>query len=250
MIEIELLSVQLAGRTALNQVSASFAPGRVTAILGPNGAGKTTLLRALLGLVEYTGNIRLKGEPLAALSRAQLARQFGYLAQANSPSWNLRVADIVMLGRAPHRHPPAAPAPADHDAVAAALAATDTMDFAYRLINDLSGGERARVLFARVLATQPDWLLIDEPLNHLDPLHQRNMLQLLRAQAVRGAGVIVVLHDLNAALRVADDVLVLREGALVAHGPTATALTPEVLMRAYDMVFAVDHIGQIIRALD
>ncbi len=241
MIGVSGLSVTLGGRHVLADLSTQFTRGKITAILGPNGAGKTTLLRAILGLVAHSGEIALDGTPVNTLPRQSRAQRIGYLAQMSAPSWNLRARDVVMLGRAPHRHPTAAPSPADFAAVTEAMTSTDTLGFADRFINDLSGGERARVLLARVLATQPDWLLIDEPLNHLDPLHQRNMLRLMRAQAARGAGVIVVLHDLNAAAHIADDVLLLREGAVVAKGKATEVLTAVHLRTAYDMDFEFAH---------
>jgi len=239
MIRVHHLSIHLGGRPVVDQLDAAFTPGRVTAILGPNGAGKTSLLRAILGLVPFGGAITLDGDLIAGLSRDLRARRLGYLAQFGAESWNLSVEELVMLGRAPYRHVARAPSPADHAAVEQALSATDTVGFAARRINDLSGGERARVQFARVLATQPDWMLIDEPLNHLDPLHQRNMMRLMRAQAERGVGVIVVLHDLNAAAAVADDVLLLREGKVVVQGRAADVLTRAYLESTYDLVFDV-----------
>ncbi len=239
MITLNQVSVSLGKADVLRGVNASFARGRVTAILGPNGAGKTTLLRATLGLVPHTGAISLAGTPLNAIPARERAQRMGYLPQLNVPSWNLRVADLIMLGRTPHRMHHTAASPDDHAAVFAAMAATDTTQFAARLVNELSGGERARVLLARVLATQPDWLLIDEPLNHLDPKHQREMLRLLQAQAAHGSGVIVVLHDLNAAAKIADNALLLRHGALITQGPASAVFTPENLAQAYDMPFTV-----------
>ncbi len=246
MIGLHDVTVVLGERRVLGPISATFRRGRITAILGPNGAGKTSLLRAVLGLIKHQGEITVNGVSLATLPRRIRARALGYLPQLSTPSWNLIAEELVMLGRAPHRNGHAAPSLADHDAVASALAATDTTAFAKRPIHSLSGGERARVLLARVLATQPDWLLIDEPLNHLDPLHQHNLLRLLRAQAVRGTGVIVVLHDLNAAAQIADDVLVLRDGRVVAQGVTAACLTPDTLKAAFDMDFRIDLANGII----
>jgi len=232
MITLERVCVTLGGRQVLADVNASFAPGRITALLGPNGAGKSTLLKAILGLVDCTGEVST-----LALPQPTRARTLGYLAQNAVPSWNLRSDELVMLGRVPHRSPRAAPSAIDHAVVAEALAACDATHFADRPINTLSGGEAARVLLARVLAGEPDWLLIDEPLNHLDPKHQQQLLILLRAQADAGRGVIIVLHDINAAARIADDVLLLRDGRVLAQGKATEVLTPANLTATYDLAF-------------
>jgi iron complex transport system ATP-binding protein len=250
MISCHDVSVSLGEKRILGPVSADFQRGRITAILGPNGAGKTSLLRAVLGLVRSAGEIILEGKALSSLPPLARARTLGYLPQLSTPSWNLIAEELVMLGRAPHRNAHAAPSHTDHNAVAEALAATDASHFAKRPIYSLSGGERARILLARVLATQPAWLLIDEPLNHLDPLHQRNLLRLLRAQAEHGVGVIVVLHDLNAAAQVADNVLLLREGKVVAQGAASEVFTPTHLKAAYDMDFEVDLARGVIAYTD
>jgi iron complex transport system ATP-binding protein len=239
MIEIAQLNVTLGKRPVLSEVAAQFKPGAVTVILGPNGAGKTTLLRALLGLIPFSGAITLNHQPIVELERQERARRIGYLPQLVASSWDMNVADVVMLGRMPHRSPFMAPSERDYAAVNVAMTSTDTLAFADRKINHLSGGERARVLLARVLATQPEWLLIDEPLNHLDPHHQQVMLKLMRTQANAGMGVIIVLHDLNAAAQIADHVLLLRGGMVIAAGDTKTTLTTAALEAAYGTPFDI-----------
>lgn len=239
------LSVALDGRTILDGVSALLEPGRITAILGPNGAGKSTLVKAAAALLPARGTIALDGEPVAAMAQTARARRIGYLPQDATVHWNMRVGDVVALGRLPHRSAFAAPSPADHAAVAAALDATGTAGFADRAIGTLSGGERARVLLARVLAGTPDWLLADEPLASLDPAHQIDLLDRLRQVAARGAGVVVVLHDLVQAARAADDVLLLQHGRVAGFGPAATVLTPEALAAVFGVtVTMIDHDGR------
>jgi iron complex transport system ATP-binding protein len=230
------LTVALGGRPVLTQVDATLRQGRVTVILGPNGAGKSTLLKALVGLVSLTaGAVTLGGLPVTSLPARTRARRIGYLPQEASVHWNVAVRDVVALGRVPHRAPFAGPSPADQAAVAAALAATGTSDLADRGIADLSGGERARVLLARVLAGEPDWLLADEPLANLDPAHQVDVLDRLRGVAETGRGVVLVLHDLAQAARIADDVLLLRRGAMVAAGTAADVLTPERVAEVFEV---------------
>lgn len=226
-LSAEGLGVTLGGRRVLTHVSAAFARGRVAVVLGANGAGKSTLLRALAGLVPASaGGVRLDGRDLSAMDLRMRARSIGYLPQDAAVHWNLAARDLVALARLPHGGGGAA-------AIEAALAATDTAALADRRVRTLSGGERARVLLARVLAGEPDWLLADEPLASLDPRHQLKTLALLRAAAARGIGVVAVLHDLTLAARVADDALLLKDGAMLAQGAADAVLTPQLIGSAY-----------------
>ena len=228
------LSARLGGRLVLDDVSARFVPGRVTAILGPNGAGKSTLVRALAGLiVPDGGEVRLGGDAIATLDARARARAIGYLPQDAAVHWNVRAREAVALGRLPHRSPHAAESEADSAAIARALAETGTEHLTDRAIATLSGGERARVLLARVLAGEPRWLLADEPLASLDPAHQIDILARLRAQAAAGRGVVLVVHDLVQAARAADDVLLLERGRVAAFGAAAAVLTPANLARVF-----------------
>jgi iron complex transport system ATP-binding protein len=241
-ISIEQLCIGLRGRPVIHDLTTRFERGRVTALLGPNGAGKTTLLNCLTGLLHPdSGKIQLDGTDLPSIDRRTRARRIGLLPQQGEVYWDVDVATLVSLGRFPHRGRWGA-SPHDTQAVLRAMAATDVSHFADRSARALSGGERSRVLLARVLAGEPEWLLADEPLASLDPAHQLDVLDLLREVAARGAGVIVVLHDLGQAVRVADDVLLMREGRVVAQGPRRAVMeAPE--LRA---TFGIDvHIGDV-----
>lgn len=241
-LSLTQLGVTLDGRRVLDGVDAVLWPGRVTAILGPNGAGKSTLLKAMAALLSPSdGTVSIGNRAVATLDPRERARLIGYLPQEARVHWNLRVRDVVALGRIAHRSPFAAAGPADRAAIDAALGVTATAEFADRGIATLSGGERARVLLARVLAGEPDWLLADEPMASLDPAHQLDLLDQLRGVAARGRGVAVVLHDLLHAGRIADDVLLLQHGRVVAHGPTAEVLTAEMLARVFDIAVRVSH---------
>lgn len=207
----------------LDGVSAALRPGELTAICGPNGAGKTTLLRALAGL--EPGPVSLDQTLLAQMSPRDRAQAIGYLSQHGEPAWNLSVEALVRLGRLPHRT-----SRADDDAAAAAaLAALDCAHLAPRGINTLSGGERARVFLARVLAGQPRWILADEPLASLDLAHAAALLAHFRALADAGAGVVLVVHSLAHAINHAHRVIVLENGRIAADGPPQTALSEEVI---------------------
>lgn len=244
-LTIQGVDVTLSGRRVLDDVSAVLRPGRVTAILGPNGAGKSTLIKTAAALIAPTqGVIRLGDRSVTALDPRERARTIGYLPQDASVHWNVAASEIVALGRVPHRTPFAAPSAHDLDAVTQAMAATETTHLADRPVNELSGGERARVLLARVLAGEPDWLLADEPLASLDPAHQLDILDRLLQVARGGAGVVIVLHDLLHAGRVADDVLLLKQGRVLASGEVAAVLTPEKLRAAFEIEVSVARDAQ------
>jgi iron complex transport system ATP-binding protein len=244
-LTIENITVRLRGREVLRGVTFRPQQGRVTVVLGPNGAGKSSLVRAAAGLVPPAeGRVMLDSQPVTALRPQVRAATIGYLPQDATVHWNIKARDLVALGRLPHRT-----SAAEHArAVDAALMATGTAALAGRPVRELSGGERARVLLARVLAGEPAWLLADEPLASLDPLHQIEMLEVLRGAAWWGRGVMVVLHDLIHAARVADAVLLLKDGAVLASGPPGDVLTPELLEQAYGVEVAMvdDGHGRLI----
>ncbi len=227
------LTVALGGRRVLDGISGQFRPARITVVLGPNGAGKSTLLACLAGLRQPDGGrVVLGADPVLALDRRRRARLIGLLPQRGEINWNIDATELVALGRLPHRGRWGATAE-DRRAVAEAMAETDTAGFAGRRVRELSGGEQARVLLARVLAGEPRWLLADEPLANLDPAYQLDVLERLIRHAATGAGVVVVLHDLTQAARIADDVLLLKDGAVVAQGPRADVLTAPRMTSAY-----------------
>jgi ABC-type cobalamin/Fe3+-siderophores transport system ATPase subunit len=222
-------------RPALAGVSAAFAPGKLSVILGPNGAGKSTLLACLAGLLRPDdGAALLDGRAIADMPANDRARAIGLLPQGAETHWAVSSRALVALGRYPHRIGfGLAEAEADRHAIALAMEATRTTEFADRPITGLSGGERARVLMARVLAGAPQWILADEPLANLDPGYQLDMLGLLKAQADSGVGVVAVLHDLHHAARFADHLVLLHKGEVFAQGDTASVITPEALAAVY-----------------
>jgi iron complex transport system ATP-binding protein len=240
-LSVEGVRVSLRGHIALADLDTRFERGRVTALLGPNGAGKSTLLACLAGLRRPdAGCVTLDGVNVLDLDRRVRARRIGLLPQSAEVHWDMDVAELVALGRFPHRGR-WGESEEDRSAVLRAMAATDITRFATRSARRLSGGERSRVLLARVLAGEPEWLLADEPLANLDPAHQLDVLDQLRTVAARGAGVVVVLHELSQAMRVADDVVLLREGRVVAQGSRDDVLEAQQLRDT----FAIDvHVGR------
>jgi iron complex transport system ATP-binding protein len=166
---------------------------------------------------------------MAARTRA---RRLAFLPQTPEVAWSVECRTLVELGRTPFIGARGVTAE-DRAVVDRALEAAHARAFEHRLVNSLSGGERARVLIARALAGEPEWLLADEPMTGLDPAHQIDVAALFRRLADDGVGVVLTLHDLSMALRVSDRILVLAEGGVLADDPPATALNPEVLKRAY-----------------
>jgi iron complex transport system ATP-binding protein len=233
VLEAQGLVVRFGGRAVLDGVKLAFAPGAVTAVLGPNGAGKSTLLSCLAGLRRpRLGEARLGGRAIGALPAKERAQLVGYLPQNPEIAWSVDVRTFAGLGRTA-RVGAFGPSEADRLAVERALDVTQLAALADRDVTTLSGGERARAHIARVLAGEPRWLIADEPLTGLDPSHQLDAADLMRGFARAGGGVVVTLHDLAFAARFADRVVMLVEGRVIADGPPAEALAPEVLARAY-----------------
>ena len=217
----------------LHAIDVQIPAARWTAIVGPNGAGKSTLLRVLAGLLPTDGVVQLHGKPLADWPARERARQLAWLGQGEAGAEDLIAYDVVLLGRLPHRAWLAPPTAADHAAVQRALAEMQVAHLQLRRLGDLSGGERQRVLLARALAVQAPVLLMDEPLAHLDPPHQADWLVVARAQVAAGGTVVSVLHELGLALQ-ADDLLIVRDGRIVHHGPCSSPTTHRALQAAFD----------------
>ena len=223
----ESLVLARGGRNVIENLSVRLAPGEITAIVGPNGAGKSSLLLGLAGLLpSAAGRVTLEGAALAALAPRERAKAIGYLPQSPDIAWDVAAEALVALGRLPWRDRGTA-----H--IEAALSALDLRGLRHRPVSRLSGGERARVLLARVLAGTPRWILADEPLAALDLAHQLALIAHLKTCAMAGQGVAVVLHDLAVAMNHADRVLVLKDGCLVAEGPPRDALRPEVIVQTW-----------------
>ncbi|MFJ9208717.1 heme ABC transporter ATP-binding protein [Streptomyces sp. NPDC102264] len=232
LAEVRGLHVRLGQREVLRGVGLDARAGEVLALVGPNGAGKSTLLAALAAdLRPDRGEVRIAGRPALDWSAPELALRRAVLPQAATLSFPFPVAEVVRMGRAPW----AGTALEDEDeaAVAGAMAATETTEFAARPFSALSGGERARVALARVLAQRAPLLLLDEPTAALDLRHQELVLRVCRERAAAGDAVVVVLHDLGLAAAHADRTAVLHDGAVAAVGPPAEVFRDELLSRVY-----------------
>jgi iron complex transport system ATP-binding protein len=179
------------------------------------------------------GTVRLMDRSLSDWSAEALARTIAYLPQEADIHWPVEARRLVALGRLPHRAALSSLSRTDEEAVDDALTRCDAVELARRAVNQLSAGERARVLLARALAVQAPVLLADEPAAHLDPAHQLRLMELLRAEAARGAAVIVTLHDLALASRFCDYVVVIDGGRVVSQGDASSALSDDILRSAF-----------------
>lgn len=229
-LELKDATVRLGGQTVLDGVSLGVDAGELVGIVGPNGAGKTTLIRAALGLQPLeAGQALLGGKEVRGLSPAELARRAAYLPQERRLAWNILALRAASLGAM--TQPPALA----ERLAGEALAKVGLQHLARRGVFDMSGGERARVLLARLLATGAPLLLADEPAAGLDPDAQFLTLERLRDRAARGGAVVVTLHDLTLAARACDRLAVLHEGRLVAVAPPAEALSPAILSGVFGL---------------
>lgn len=227
-VGIEDVTVEAAGRRLVEDVRLTVEPGAFVGLVGPNGSGKSTLLRCVYrALRPAAGTVRLDGDDLHAMDARAAARLLAALPQESSAEFDYTVAEVVAMGRTPHRDRTAA---ADREIREWAMARTGVAHLADRGFLALSGGERQRVLMARALAQQPRVLVLDEPTNHLDIAHQLDVLSLVRDS---GLTVLAALHDLNLAAAHCDLLYVVSEGRIVACGPPHDVLRPQLLAEVF-----------------
>lgn len=236
MIPLKVVGVGIEkeGRRILRGIDLSLEPGQVAALVGPNGSGKSTLLRLLCGVWSPTeGRVELNGRNLGDHPIRQIARSIALVRQSVSLRYSFTVREVVAMGRYPHTGRVGGLGAADERVVEESMVKTDVAGLADRHANRLSGGELQRVLLARCLATEAPVILLDEPTSNLDLSHSLEVLHLMRGLARGGKSVVVALHDLNAALRYADQAVVLSEGAAIDSGPVREVLTPEKVERVF-----------------
>ncbi|WP_318370923.1 ABC transporter ATP-binding protein [Enterobacter sp.] len=211
----------------VNNVSLTVSPGQTVGLLGPNGSGKSSLLRILAGLRRpHAGTVTLDGNNIARMPKKQLARRIAFVEQHGATEANMRVRDVVKLGRIPHHTAFSGWSTHDEETVNAALARVDMLEKSAQGWLSLSGGERQRVHIARALAQTPTEILLDEPTNHLDIHHQMQLMQLISELPVTS---IVAIHDLNHAAMFCDALMVMQQGQVIAMGTPEEILTEALL---------------------
>ena len=234
MLTCSALTVQIPGRTLVRDLTFNLAAGEVLCVLGPNGVGKSLTLQTLAGLRRpAAGSIALNGVDLTQLSRRMIAARLGLLLQDDTETFPATVLATTLMGRHPHLTGFATESPADHALARAALTAMSLDGLEDRLVPSLSGGERRRLALARLLTQNPGVLLLDEPVNHLDPRHQITVLAHLGTLAAAGHGVLMTLHDPALAARFANQALLLFSDGTWILGRTAAVLTASNLERLF-----------------
>lgn len=233
-LSAENIHVRFDDRTALNGVNATVATGEIIGLIGPNGAGKTTLLRVCANLLEpQSGIIRFENQPVTKMAPRDLARSLAFLPNGAPCHWPVEVSRLIALGRLPYLAPWTNARPTDAAAIDAAMNMADVREFCGRSVDELSDGERARVMLARALAGEPRLLLADEPISGLDPLHQIQVMEVLTGMAKAGGSVIVTLHDLALAARFCDRLILLNHGDVAADGKPDEVLSDVRLQQVF-----------------
>ncbi len=239
-MEALAVSAGYGGDPVLDDVSVGLRKGEILAVVGPNGAGKSTLVRVLAGTLTATsGEVRLAGAALPSLARREIARRVAVVEQESTVAFGFTVREVVAMGRAPRQSGWMVASAEDEAAVERALERCELQKLGARQVNELSGGERRRVVIARALAQDPEVLLLDEAAAHLDIQHAEDFYSTAAAESERGVACMAVMHDLTAAARWSDRVLLLAEGRVVALGPSDQVLTEAQLSATFGVALRV-----------
>ena len=227
---VKKLYLSRGGKRILHELSCEFQSGEFVILVGPNGAGKTSFLKCLAGLLNYSGNIELRGQNLKRINLRERAKVISYLGQDRRTYWPVTVQSVVSLGRLPFINESRRK---NFLAAKEAMEDCNLLQLQHRSVGSLSGGEIALTMLARVLAGKPEIILADEPISGLDPSHQLHVMKTLEKKAELGALVILVIHDLSLAARFAKRVLLIHDGSLVQDGPVISVLSPNNLKKFY-----------------
>jgi iron complex transport system ATP-binding protein len=245
MLEIENLSVGYNRRAVLEGVNLTVAPGEVLVLAGPNGGGKTTFLKAVGGYEKpLAGRVLLNGQDVQGMKKRERAEMVGFVFQGQGAVWPFSVEETIAQGRFPYRGVFGAEKPNDQSAVEKAIQAAGLDALRHRSVTELSGGEYQRVLIARAMAQEARVMILDEPVNNLDPKYQFMVMDLIRSMAASNMAVLVSLHDLNLAGLYGDRIAFVHRGRIAALGTPAEVLRKDILSSVYDITDAyIDKLG-------
>ncbi|MDI6813259.1 MAG: ABC transporter ATP-binding protein [Desulfitobacteriaceae bacterium] len=232
-LKTEKLTLAFQGKPVLKGIDLTVRAGEFLGLIGPNGAGKTTLLKCLNGIYPSQGKIWLQGVDLKNLTEKEIAVRIGVMHQNVQVTFPFPAGEVVLMGRYPHLKRLQRESGQDYRIARESMEYTDTLQFAQRPISELSGGERQRVLFAKVLAQEPEIILLDEPTASLDIRHQEQIFQYAGVLAAQGKTVIAAVHDLKIAARYCTRLVLLKDGEILADGVPEGVLTSENVSEAY-----------------
>lgn len=251
MIEVKDLCFAYGKKEVLKQINITIDPGKITVLIGPNGSGKSTLLRCMAGLHSPgNGEILYRGTDIRKYNHNRLPKHICFLPQMQTPLAHLRVWDLVAMGRSPHQYIGWILAAKDREKIAWALDCMDIVHLQHRFMEELSGGERQRAWLAMVLAQDTDVILLDEPVTFLDIKYQWGLLELImRIRNELHRSLVLVLHDIDHALWVADTLLVLKDGAVHCSGPPEKIVTGELLYDVYGVHAQVCSVSDVQKRL-
>ncbi len=234
VLEAREASVWRDDRWILEAANVRVSPGELKAVVGPNGSGKSTLLRSLAGIWNVDGgDILLDEQKISTLARSHVAKRIAFVPQEQKIEFAFTVTEVVEMGRHPHRGRFAGQSAHDREAVARAMERCDISHLRARSVHTLSGGEHQRVLIARSLAVEPEFILLDEPTSNLDVEHTLEVMGLCRTLASEGQAVVLATHDLNAATRYATSIILVEGGKVMDYGKHEQVLSPENVERAF-----------------
>ncbi|MCL2045888.1 MAG: ABC transporter ATP-binding protein [Oscillospiraceae bacterium] len=238
MLTLSNVSVGYNGINVIKNVNMHVNYNENLSIIGPNGCGKTTLLKAVANILPYSGEIEIAGTSIKKMKHKEISLRIAMLTQMSGIYFSYTVFDTVMMGRYLHIKDKllGLPSEADKEAVLTCLDAVDLLEQKDRMITTLSGGQLQRVFLARTLVQEPEVILLDEPTNHLDLKYQIELVEYLKKWASEGSRVVVgVMHDINLAMRLSDDILVLKDGEIQVQGKADEVITDSLLEYVYDI---------------
>ena len=238
-IEAKDVVVTLSKKDIVKKVSLQVKDNQFVGLIGPNGSGKTTLLKSIYRVLKPSaGLITIDDVDLRELKVKETAKRMGVVSQFNNLSFDFTVEEMVLMGRAPHKKPFSQDTEEDYRITREALEKVNMVDFKDRSFMTLSGGEKQRIILARTLAQQVEMLILDEPTNHLDIKYQIQIMDVVKSL---GIGVLAALHDLNLTLMYCNYVYVLKNGQIVAHGPTEEIITEKLIRDVYEVECSVER---------